>query len=302
MTHEIRIGTRKSALAIAQAEIAAAALRRRAPAIQTRLVLLSTAGDRDLLRPASELPPGAFTTDIAAALAAGQIDLAVHSAKDLPIGPDPLLPIRSVLRRADPRDAIVSPHGTLLGLPPGARIGTSSPNRAAQLRRVRPDLIAVPVRGPVDRRLELIGRGSYDAMLLAAAGLDRLGRGRDIDRIPTRWVLPAPAQGALALQIRTGDHRLAALLRRVRHGNTWAAVKAERAFLRAAGLRADAPVAALARVRSGRLILTGLLGLPNGRLIRRSLRGPRSLPTRLGVRLARRLLRELREPWTVHVA
>jgi hydroxymethylbilane synthase len=289
MTRAVRIGTRESALALAQARIAAAALRAVIPDLDVQLVPLATAGDRDPHRPMELLESGAFTDDLAVALGRGDFDLAVHSTKDLPLRVDPALPIRSVLRRADPRDAIVSPIGGLFELPAGARVGTSSPNRRRQLLAARPDLVAKPVRGPVDRRLSLIGGGEYDAMLLAAAGLDRLGRGAGIHRLSPRLVVPAPAQGILALQVRADDRWLADLLRRVRHRRSWLAARAERAFLGALRADGDAPVGALARVRRGRLTLLGLADRDDGSLARGTISGPASVAFRLGVALARRL-------------
>lgn len=293
MTRVIRIGTRGSPLAIVQAEIAATAIRQRFPAVQLRIELLSTAGDRDGAAPISELAEGAFTSDLETALRAGTIDLAVHSAKDLPVESRPDLPIRAVLRRADPREAIVSPIGGLEDLPSGARVGTSSAARTAQLRWARPDLLPVPIRGGVDDRLRQLAAGRYDALLAAAAGLDRLGHRDGVTRVPSRRLVPAPAQGVLALQIRKSDRELDRMVRALNHWPSWLVARAERSFA-AAVAGVDTVVGALAWIRGGQLILLGLLGpgpeIPDGEPRRAVIAGPPRDAVKLGHRLARRMM------------
>jgi hydroxymethylbilane synthase len=236
---------------MAQARIAADALT--AVVGPVELVPISTRGDQ-----ISERRPhagwvatdGQFTRELEGALLAGVVDLVVHSYKDLPTAPVDGLVIGAVLPRADARDCLVTADGeTLDELPFGARIGTSSPRRAAQLAAARSDLIAVPIRGNVETRLARLERGEVDALVLAAAGLDRLGIAvPDHARLPFDLVLPAPAQGALAIQLRAGDRDLRASVALADHAPTRIAVDAERALLRRIGGGCLAPLGALGEV------------------------------------------------------
>ena len=231
----LRIGTRESRLAMAQAAIAADVL---APVAGSgQLVPISTSGDAISARhPTARWveTDGQFTRELERALLDGRVDLVVHSFKDLPTAPVEGLIIGAVLERADARDCLVTADDTgLEDLPFGARIGTSSPRRAAQLAAVRSDLIALPIRGNVETRLRRLEAGEYDAVILAAAGLDRLGISvPDASRLPFDVMLPAPAQGALALQVRSADTGLRAALARIDHRPTRVAVDAERSLLR----------------------------------------------------------------------
>jgi hydroxymethylbilane synthase len=196
----LTIGTRASALALTQTDHVCASLRAAHPDVELEVRHISTRGDRITDRPLAELGRnGVFVTEIEAALREGTIDLAVHSAKDLPSRLSADMQIGALLRREDPRDVLISRRGPLASLPSGARVGTSSPRRTAQLRAARPDLIPVDIRGNVDTRLRRLASGDYDALLLAAAGLIRLGRAGEI----TEWLapevmLPAVGQAALA--------------------------------------------------------------------------------------------------------
>jgi hydroxymethylbilane synthase len=198
------IGTRGSALALAQTEQVSRALRAVHPGLQVEVRRISTRGDRITDRPLAELGRnGVFVSDIESALRDGSIDLAVHSAKDLPSRLAPDMRLAAFLAREDPRDVLVSRGGPLAALPRGARVGTSSPRRAAQLRAVRPDLTLADVRGNVDTRLRRLAAGEYDALVLAGAGLVRLARAAEI----TEWLepavmIPAVGQGALAVEVR----------------------------------------------------------------------------------------------------
>lgn len=276
-TATLRIGTRQSRLAMAQAEIAAAAI---APRMgRAEIIPISTRGDAiSARRPHADWVEvdGQFTRELERALLEGHVDLVVHSFKDLPTEPVAGLVIGAVLERADARDCLVTADGGALGdLPFGARIGTSSPRRAAQLAAARSDLIAVPLRGNVESRLARLRSGEFDGLMLAAAGLDRLGiRVPDHARLPFDLVLPAPAQGALAVQVRTDDAELRAAIEGVNHAPTRVGVEAERALLRALGGGCLAPLGALGEVRDGMLHLRAAFEAADGTLRRAEARGP----------------------------
>jgi hydroxymethylbilane synthase len=208
VSRTLRLGTRGSALALLQAERVAGRLRREG--IGVELVEIATTGDRDLALSVDELPSEApFTDDIEAALRAGTIDIAVHCMKDLPLDPAEDLATAAVVDRADPREALVSRNDQKLAtLAPGARVGTSGLLRTLQVRRLRPDLEAVPIRGTVEERVRLVRQGRFEATVLAAAGLERLGLEAEIaERFPVETFVPAPGQGAIAVQVRAGDER-----------------------------------------------------------------------------------------------
>lgn len=245
----LRCGTRASALARWQTGRIAGLLRDRA-GLACETILLSTEGDRRLDVPLPEIGgKGVFTQELEAALREGSIDFAVHSLKDLPIEPAEGLVLAAVLLREDARDVLVGrPGGTLATLAPGARVGTSSTRRMAQLRAARPDLSILPLRGNVDTRVRKARDGEYDAIVIAAAGLIRLGlAGAITEYLPYEIMLPAPGQGALAVQCRADDERTRELLAPLDEPAVRAATGAERAFLEALGGGCAAPVAALAR-------------------------------------------------------
>jgi hydroxymethylbilane synthase len=257
-TATLRIGTRGSRLALAQARIAAEAL---APTTgSAELVPISTRGDAISARQPRAgwvETDGQFTRELERALLEGRVDLVVHSYKDLPTAPVEGLVIGAVLERGDARDCLLTADGgTLDDLPFGARVGTSSPRRAAQLAAARSDLIATPIRGNVETRLRRLQAGELDALILAAAGLDRLGIDvPDHARLPFDLMLPAPAQGALVLQVRSDDGDLRAALATVDHAPTRVAVDAERELLRRIGGGCLAPLGALGEVAGGTLRL-----------------------------------------------
>lgn len=257
-TTALRIGTRGSRLAMAQAEIAARAIA--GTLGHSDLVPIATRGDAiSASRPRAGwvATDGQFTRELERSLLDGRVDLVVHSFKDLPTAPVEGLVIGAVLERADARDCLITRDGTtLMELGFGARLGTSSPRRAAQIAARRADLIAIAIRGNVETRLRRLAAGELDALILAAAGLDRLGIAVDDGaRLPFDVMLPAPAQGALALQIRADDERLRASLASVDHRPTRIAVEAERALLRRIGGGCLAPLGAFAEVDGGRLRL-----------------------------------------------
>jgi hydroxymethylbilane synthase len=292
------IGTRGSRLALAQTETVAESLRRLHPGLDLRLQTVSTEGDRVTSGPLPSWGRGVFVRDIEAALLAGEIDLAVHSLKDLPPQLPAGLAILAVPPRADPGDVLVSAAGrTLESLPRGATVGTSSLRRAAFLLAARPDLRLVPVRGNVDTRWRklLDPSSGLDALVLAAAGLDRLGlESAPRAPIPLEVLLPAPGQGALGLEGREDDRYHREIAGALHDPATGAAVAAERRFVRDLESGCRLPVAALATVRpDDRLHLEGAVAAPDGsRTLRGAIRGPLSEAEPLGAALAARLIRD----------
>ena len=289
MTEVLKVGTRRSPLARVQTEIVVQALVQRRPGLRLEARALRTSGDRD------RRPGGSpdFTDAIDRALLEGEIDLAVHSAKDLPLALAPGLALSACPRRVDPRDCLVLHRTTdAANLPRGARVGSSSARRRAQLLRWRPDLKVIEMRGNVDHRLERVRDGEFDAAILAVAGLQRLGRAGEIGRIlPVREFLPAPAQGALAVVVRATDRSTEELVSAIDHSPTHAAVVAERSFASALGGDCATPLGALARTERTRLSLDGEVLAPNGRVrIRGRASGPSRRPAELGSRLARTVL------------
>jgi len=292
----LQIGTRNSRLARWQAEHVRALLQRAWPGLPTRIVFIRSLGDRQ--QGALRVPAGGgiFTAALTEALLAGHIDLAVHSLKDLPTATPTGLTFGAILRRGSAADALVSRDGeTLAGLPAKAVIGTGSPRRAAQLRRLRPDLTVRPVRGNVHTRVARVMEADDPcaALLLAEAGLLRLGLAAAIrERLSLRDMVPAPGQGALAVQCRD-EASLLQLLAPLEHAPTRQAVSAERAFLAALATGCSAPVAAHAQVCGGTLRLHGrVLALDGSRRLDLSLTGAAAAAERTGQRLAQRALRQ----------
>ena len=288
----LRLGTRGSRLALRQTEIAAERLRRAWPDLALDTVTVETAGDRDRISPlTSGEGAGWFTSALQEALLAGDVDVAVHSYKDLPTARPEGLVIAAVPERADPRDALVSrAGGTLAELPAGATVGTSSPRRAAQARAIRPDLATRPMRGNVETRLAKVEAGEYDAAILALAGLERLGlEGRASHVFGPEEMLPAPAQGALAVECRRDDAETRRLLAAIDDPSARGLAAAERAFLATLGAGCDFPAAALADGFGTTLKLHGLIA-PDGVIVRSKAGGPVATGPGLGRALARELL------------
>ena len=255
MTDGLTLGTRGSPLALAQARLAASALEEAHgwPRGAVRIVTVRTSGDRIQDRPLAEVGGKAlWTKELDLALLAGETDCSVHSMKDVESERPASLLLAAMLPRADVRDRLIG-AASFDELPAGAVVGTSSPRRAAQVRRLRPDLRTVSIRGNVETRLAKRDAGDVDATLLAAAGLDRLGRGDVGVALPVDQLLPAPAQGAVGMECRSDDRRVAALLRAVGHADTQASVAAERAFTLALGGTCHSPIAALATVEAGHI-------------------------------------------------
>jgi hydroxymethylbilane synthase len=302
-TTALRLGTRRSALAMTQSRSVAEAITA-ATGREVELVEVTTLGDTSRAALTSIGGTGVFAAALRHALLAGEVDLAVHSLKDLPTAPEPGLVIAAVPRREDPRDSLVARDGLTLGeLPAGSRLGTGAPRRAAQLLALDLGLDVVPVRGNVDTRLSLVHDGRLDGVLLAHAGLRRLGRGDEATEVlDPLQVLPAPGQGALAVECRDDDPDLVAALAAVDDPDTRAAVTAERALLAALEAGCTAPVGALAEVVESlgadgepllELSLRGVVAAPDGsRVLRQSLSGPLDAPADLGRRLAAVLLED----------
>lgn len=264
---QLKLGTRSSALALWQTDHVSERLRELSPGLDTRAMPLSTFGDREADAVLADLGGSAFSSEIDQALTERRIRVAVHSLKDLPIADNPGIVTAAILSREDPRDALVGAgEGGLAALPSGARVGTSSPRRAAQLRAARGDLIVEPVRGNVETRISKAVEGPLDAVVLAVAGLKRLGLTEHVrELLPLEDFLPAPGQGALAVQCRQDDKEARALLELIDDPAVRAEVDAERAFLAGLGGGCSLPVGALARhVEGGRLELRGFVGALNG--------------------------------------
>lgn len=264
----LRIATRGSPLAVAQSGLVARAVER-ALRVETELVRIRTTGDRLQQGPLAPVGgKGLFVKELEEALLDGRAELAVHSAKDLPARLAPGLTLAAFPERGDPRDALVG--ATFESLRPGARVGTGSLRRGAQLLATRPDLAIEPLRGNVDTRLRKLEELALGAVVLACSGLDRLGLGERIDeRLAPERLLPAVAQGTLALEVREGS-ALASDLLALDHGPTRAATRAERAFLERLAGDCNVPLAAYARVEGDRLALDALLASPDGRSLVRA--------------------------------
>ena len=288
------LGTRGSTLALRQTELLMELCRAAHPEIAFRVRTIRTAADRHPGRALDQLPGvGFFVKELETALLAKEIDAAVHSMKDLPSQETPELSIAAVAQREDPRDVLVSRNGfTLATLPPGARIGTSSPRRAAALCAHRRDLVVVPIRGNVETRIRKMDNGEFDAICLAGAGLLRLGlQSRISEWLPVDIMLPAPGQGALGMQVRT-DHALAwRVAADADHLPTRHAVTAERAVLTRLAAGCRLPVAAFATVAGERLALRASVAAPDGaRVVGGTREGLTSEAAQVGTSLAEELL------------
>ena len=293
---ELIVGTRGSALALTQTGLVRDALLEAHPGkdLTVRIERITTTGDARADLPLAQLGRGVFVSEIETALRDGRVDFAVHSAKDMPSTlPDDLV-IAAFLPRADARDVVISRFGGLRDLPAGARVGTSSPRRACLLRAVRPDVQPVDIRGNVDTRIRKLHAGEFDALILAAAGLIRLGRESEI----TEWLdpnamIPSVGQGALAVEARAGDAATIALLGVLDDHRTRVAVTAERAFLAELGAGCRAAAAAHAEWKDGETRLTAFIGGPDGRHVRTERVAPHGEPAAavLGRTVARELMR-----------
>jgi hydroxymethylbilane synthase len=288
------LGTRASALAMRQAQIVQSLLESLEAGRPVELRPMTTRGDEQPDVPLATLGEGegVFVKALEAALLAGTIDAAVHSMKDLPLDIDPRLRIAAVLAREDARDALVARGAASLdALPAGARVGTSSVRRQSQLRRRRDDLQIEPMRGNVDTRLRKLDEGRYDAIVLAAAGLLRLGLSDRISAyLAPGEMLPEPGQGAIAVEVRAEDQETTAMFAALDEPESRACVEAERSFLRALGGGCRVPIGALAEISGSTLRLEGAVLSPDGaEEIRGRTEGPAARAEELGRRLAEEL-------------
>ncbi len=295
----LTLGTRGSALALAQAHMTADALRAHWPGLDVRLQVITTTGDVRTDVPLAAIGGrGVFAAEIEQALARGEVDVAVHSSKDLPSTLAPVFALGAFLPREDPRDVACTRGGRhgprLADLPAGAVVGTSSPRRACQLRARRPDLRVEDIRGNVDTRLRKLDDGRYDAILLAAAGLHRLGLAERItEYLAPEEMLPQVGQGAVALEVRAGDSRALAHVAPLDHLPTRAAVTAERAFLARLGAGCTAPAGAHASLApdGATLVVEGMVGALDGsRVVRLAREGPAGEGAAVGAALAEALM------------
>lgn len=290
---EIIVGTRSSSLAVRQTEEILARLRSLNPGTTFVVTTIKTGGDKDKVTPLVGLGLGIFVKEIEDALLRGDIDMAVHSLKDLPSELTPGLILGAIGERQDPRDVLVDRWNLPVEkLPPGARIGTSSPRRTAQLNAVRHDLTLLSIRGNVDTRLRKTQGDDYDGVILAAAGILRLGRGEEIVQYLSPDVfVPAVGQGALAVEVRSEDKETLDMVSKVDHGPTRIAVTAERSFLVALGGGCAVPVAAYGQVDGRKLRLVAMAGTEDGRhIFRTNLLADVSHPEDAGKKLAQKLM------------
>jgi hydroxymethylbilane synthase len=285
----LRLGTRGSALALAQAELTARALAEAASGLEVEIVPITTSGDGANRRTAPLGDKSRFVKELEDSLMRGDVDLAVHSAKDVPGALPDGLAIVGVPERADPRDALCGAN-SVAELPEGASVGTSSLRRRAQLLALRPDLHVEDVHGNVDTRLGRLARGDFDALVLAAAGLARLGRDEG-EPLPVDDLTPAPGQGCLALEARSDDERAAELARLVTDRPALLRLTAERAVVSGLEATCRTPVGAHSELDGDRLVLSSFVGLPDGSTwIRDAVEGDLEDPAALGARAAARLL------------
>ncbi|MBP6626833.1 MAG: hydroxymethylbilane synthase [Arenimonas sp.] len=286
----LRLATRESALALWQTEHVAARLREAHPGLDVVLVPMTTRGDQAIDQPLVEIGgKGLFLKELEIAMLEGRADAAVHSLKDVPMALDGPFELAAVLERADPFDAFVSVNFEAFEeLPYGARVGTSSLRRQALLKAHRPDLTLVDLRGNVNTRLAKLDAGGYDAIVLACAGLDRLGLGARIrERLTAPRFIPAAAQGAVTVECQQGDAAVSALLAVLEHAPTRSCVMAERAMTRVLGGSCRVPIAAYATINKDRLSLEGLVGrASDGQTVRGYASGPLSDPEKLGQQVA----------------
>ena len=294
MRSTIRIATRKSPLALWQAHFVQSRLQQLYPQLRVELLPMSTKGDKILDSPLAKVGgKGLFVKELEQAILAGDADIAVHSMKDVPVEFPERLGLTIICERDDPRDAFVSSRFTSIAeLPAGSRVGTSSLRRQCQLRAQRPDLQVIDLRGNVNSRLAKLDAGEYDAILLAAAGLKRLGLHERISALlPAELSLPANGQGAVGIECRLDDNELLSLLAPLEHPQTRQRVLAERAMNRALQGGCQVPIGAYAELEGDTLWLRGLVGFPDGsRILRAELRGTASEPEALGQALAEQLL------------
>ncbi|MDO9534638.1 MAG: hydroxymethylbilane synthase [Bacillota bacterium] len=290
----VMIGSRGSRLALIQAEYVISKLKEAAPDFNYEIKIIQTSGDKwQGVGLAGIGGTGVFTKEIENALLSGEIDAAVHSMKDLPTTITAGLTIAAIMEREDPRDVLVAKAPVTLGtLPQGAMLGTGSLRRIAQLRYLRPDLVFEPLRGNLDTRLRKLDEGNYSGLLLAFAGMKRMGWERYVTQVFSfDTCLPAAGQGALGVEIRSDDQEIAGLLLSLDHLPTHAAVLAERAFLGRVGGGCHVPIGALAEVNGNEIHLRGIIAALDGsKLLRGEEVGSLQQAKEVGIELGERLL------------
>ncbi len=290
----LRIATRQSKLALWQAEHVAALLRAAHPGLQVELVKIVTQGDRILDRPLADIGgKGLFIKELEVALAEQRADIAVHSMKDVPSELPPGMILATMLPRADARDAFISKrYASLDALPSGARIGTSSLRRECQLRRLRSDIAIIPLRGNVDTRLRKLDEGEFDAIILASAGLIRLGLGARITQfLPIEQSVPAVGQGIIGIECRAKDAHNIELVRVLDDTAAHTCIAAERAFARRLEGSCQSPIGGYAELVGNNIKLQGLIASIDGtQVFRDSILGPQNTAEMLGRALAERML------------
>lgn len=265
-TRRVVIGSRSSSLSLAQTNEVVRLLNRAHPSLDIEVVSLSTRGDRNKSAPLLSMERGMFVKEIELALLSGEIDIAVHSAKDMPAIMPPGLIVAAFTEREDARDVLVNRWDAPLSeLPEGARLGTSSPRRTAQIKAARPDLEVLPIRGNVDTRLQKAASDDYDGAVLAAAGIIRLERQSEISAyLSPQECVPDVGQGALAVQVRESDGELLDCVSAIDHTPTSVAVRAERAFLVEMGGGCTLPTAAYAEIHDDKLHILAMVATPDG--------------------------------------
>jgi hydroxymethylbilane synthase len=293
MARRLVVGSRASKLAMAQTESVVASIRRSNPGLEVIVRNITTSGDRDQRTALQQAPSvGFFVKELEEALLDGRADIAVHSLKDMPGELPAGLAIGAVLERVYPGDVLITNGKKLAELSSDARIGTGSLRRASELAAYRPGLKAVPIRGNVDTRVGKVTSGELDGVILAAAGLKRLGmEDRIAEYLPLEHFLPAVGQGIIAIEARSGDGETAQAIAPLNHGPTWHIMTAERAFLRTLAGGCQAPIAALATVTNTTLKIEGLVcDVESNKTLRASETGSREQAAELGAKLARSLL------------
>ncbi len=288
----IIIGSRGSKLAAVQAELVLAKLREAVPGLEASIAKITTKGDRDDDTPLDNFAQqGIFVKELEKALIDGEIDLAVHSLKDLPTEIPAVLSLAAVTARIDPRDVLVSRARKLSELATGSKIGAGSLRRSIQLLALRNDLEISGIRGNIDTRLRKVSDGEIDGVIVAAAALIRLGwEDRITEYLPVEHFMPAVGQGALGIQVRSKDERITSLVSRVNHEPTWRCITAERTFLQSLGGGCRAPIAALGIVSDGVLRLSGMVASADAdQILRATVEGDAQAPEQVGKRLAKKI-------------
>lgn len=290
---KISIGTRGSKLAVIQAESVLTKLKEAVPGLDASLVKITTTGDQ-ISATASDQPlgQGVFVKELENALLSGEIDLAVHSLKDMPIEISATLSLAGVTARLDPRDVLVSRGGNLSKLAPGSRIGTGSLRRSAQLLDLRNDLQILGIQGNVETRLAKVFRREFDGVVLAAAALLRLGKESEIaEYFEVEHFTPAVGQGALGIEVRSEDEEILSHVSKINHLPTWQGTTSERTFLCALGGGCRAPIAALGTVSGTELRIHGMVASADGkRILRATEEGEAQASDQVGKRLAQKMI------------